>query len=369
MIKMQINDLKIFKNIIITGGKGFIGGALIRRLLKQTGSNIYSIDKIGYASNPLDIKEFISNLKDEEFKRYKFVNLDLVDYEKTKQTISQIDPDIIIHLAAESHVDRSIEKPDSFIQSNIIGTYNLLEAVRLKWQIKTKIKKDIFRFYHISTDKVFGSLEDNNKFNENTNYDPRSPYSASKAASDHLVRAWNNTYGIPTLISNCSNNFGPWQFPEKLIPLVIYKAINNEQIPLYGDGGNIRDWIYVEDHIDAIIRIASKGQVGRTYCIGGNSEITNKDLVLKICSIMNDYFPNNSPHQKLIKYVEDRPGHDKRYAINTARIKNELGWEPNHSFDDALLKTVDWYLKNQEWYTSTSKSSGYKGERIGNKKT
>jgi dTDP-D-glucose 4,6-dehydratase len=270
-----------------------------------------------------------------------------------------------MHLAAESHVDRSIVSPGHFIESNILGTFNLLESCRKFFDSLSIEKKSKFIFHHISTDEVFGSLGEKGRFSESTPYDPRSPYSASKASSDHLVRSWYHTYGLPVIITNCSNNFGPWQFPEKLIPLVTLKAIQKEPIPLYGDGSNIRDWLFVEDHVDALLLAALKGKVGETYCIGGYGEKSNKEIVLKICEILDNEIPNQSPHNQLIKYVLDRPGHDKRYAIDPSKIENELGWEPKYGLEKGLRKTVLWYLKNYDWCQNIFKKGNYRLERLG----
>ncbi len=356
---MKKNQLKI----IITGGAGFIGGTLIRKLLKEKKYIIYNIDQLGYAS---DLSWIKSSKYDQSL--HIFLKIDLRNKEILEKTVKEIEPDLIIHLAAESHVDRSIDNPLNFIESNIIGTFNLLEASRAYWGGINDIKKQLFRFIHISTDEVFGSLGLDGKFDENTKYSPRSPYSSSKASSDHLVKSWYHTYGLPTIISNCSNNFGPYQFPEKLIPLSILKGIKGEKIPLYGNGLNIRDWLYVEDHVEALLLIADKGVVGKSYCIGGFGERTNKEVQLQICKILDEVSPKEFPHSSLIENVEDRPGHDKRYAINSNFIKKNLGWTPKITFEDGLKKTIYWYLNNLKWSYSIMKKSGYKGNRIGNKK-
>ena len=330
-------------NILVTGGAGFIGGNLIRRLLDQKNNKVFNLDKISYASN----LDWLSSVKNKS--NHKLLRLDLIDYENLEDLIFNIKPQLIFHLAAESHVDRSLVNPRTFINSNIIGTFNLLEASRKYFQTLGNNEKKIFKFLHISTDEVFGSLSYVNYFDETSRYDPKSPYSASKASSDHLVRSWFNSYGLPTIVTNCSNNYGPYQFPEKLIPLVILKAINNQSIPVYGNGSNIRDWLYVEDHISALLRVAEDGQVGTTYCIGGSNEITNIKLVEKICSILDKKLPKKDKYKKLINFVEDRPGHDFRYAINPKKIKEELDWKPFHDFEGGLEKTIDWYIKNIEW--------------------
>lgn len=270
-----------------------------------------------------------------------------------------------MHLAAESHVDRSIDAPNAFIESNIIGTFNLLQAVRSYFGALSSADASIFRFQHISTDEVFGSLGVDGYFSESTVYDPRSPYSASKAASDHLVMAWHHTYGLPIILTNCSNNYGSWQFPEKLMPVVIQRAFAQVDIPLYGDGGNIRDWLFVEDHVDALLLAAAKGVIGKSYCVGGNSERTNKQVVDGICELLDELNPNGSPHNRLITPVSDRPGHDRRYAIDSTKIREELGWQPVHNFESGLRATVSWYMNNQKWCGDVSKISNYSGERIG----
>ena len=350
------------EKIIITGGAGFIGGTLIRRLLKQKKFIVFNFDQLGYASD-------LSWTKDSKYDQsfHNFLKIDLRQKEILEKKVEEIEPAIIINLAAESHVDRSIDDPSNFIESNIVGTFNLLEAARSYWEKLNNTKKSSFKFIHISTDEVFGSLGLKGKFDESTKYAPTSPYSASKASSDHLVRSWHHTYGLPTIISNCSNNYGPYQFPEKLIPLCIIKAIKGEEIPLYGDGLNIRDWLHVEDHVEALLLISQKGKVGENYCIGGFGEKSNKEVQLKICSILDEFASKDFPHSSLITKVKDRPGHDKRYAINSNKIKEELGWKPKITFDDGLKQTVFWYLNHSEWWKSIMRKSGYEGERIGNK--
>ena len=350
------------EKIIVTGGAGFIGGTLIRRLLKQKKFIVFNFDQLGYASD-------LSWTKDSKYDQsfHNFLKIDLRQKEILEKKVEEIEPAIIINLAAESHVDRSIDDPSNFIESNIVGTFNLLEAARSYWEKLNNTKKSSFKFIHISTDEVFGSLGLKGKFDESTKYAPTSPYSASKASSDHLVRSWHHTYGLPTIISNCSNNYGPYQFPEKLIPLCIIKAIKGEEIPLYGDGLNIRDWLHVEDHVEALLLISQKGKVGENYCIGGFGEKSNKEVQLKICSILDEFASKDFPHSSLITKVKDRPGHDKRYAINSNKIKEELGWKPKITFDDGLKQTVFWYLNHSEWWKSIMRKSGYEGERIGNK--
>ncbi len=331
--------------IVITGGAGFIGNTLVRNLLLTTEHEVVNLDKLGYASDLTSINSLERNI----LSRYKFIKVDLNNFLELKEAIESSNPDLIMHLAAESHVDRSINEPNSFIQSNIIGTYNLLEVIREFYEKLSGIRKQTFKFHHISTDEVFGSLGLNGKFSEETAYDPRSPYSASKAASDHLVRAWFHTYEIPTIVSNCSNNYGPWQFPEKLIPKIIITALKTNQIPIYGDGMNIRDWLYVEDHVEGLKKIAFDGEPGETYCIGGDGEKTNLDVAFTICEILDELVPLSFSYKTLINFVEDRPGHDKRYAIDSSKIKNKLGWSPKYSFENGIRKTVFWYKENLSW--------------------
>ncbi len=347
------------KKILITGGCGFIGGCLIRRLLNTTDWIIYNLDKISYASNSSDIEKINTS------SRYSLIEVDLKNFQDTQRAIRDSDPDYVIHLAAETHVDRSIDNSLPFIESNIIGTYNLLESCKKHWKKLNVSRKKEFKFLHVSTDEVFGSLGEKGSFSEKSAYDPRSPYSASKAASDHLVNAWFHTFNMPTIRTNCSNNFGPYQFPEKLIPLVILKSINNLPIPVYGNGKNIRDWLFVEDHIDALITVLQKGEIGSNYCIGGNNEKSNLEIVNYICKYLDKKIPKVTSYANQIIFVKDRPGHDQRYSINANYIYEHLGWAPKYSFEDSLQKTIDWYLNNQEWCGNLSNSSGYKGERMG----
>ena len=351
-----MNDLlRSKKRILVTGGAGFIGGALIRTLLLRSNNYIYNLDKMGYASDLTQIEEVFleaPHLKD----RYSFYKLDLSNNALLSECITQIDPDIIFHLAAESHVDRSILDPRIFLNSNIVGTFNLLESARKHWEKLSDNRKDSFRFHHISTDEVFGALGENGTFSELTPYSPRSPYSASKASSDHLVNAWHHTYGLPVLITNCSNNFGPWQFPEKLIPVAIAKALDSAPIPMYGNGSNIRDWLFVEDHIEALMLVISNGKVGSSYCIGGYGQKSNYEVLELICKKLDIIRPLKFPHNELITSVKDRPGHDFRYAIDATLITNELGWMPKFSFEEALSTTVDWYVQNTCWLKNHQES-------------
>ncbi len=345
------------KNILITGGAGFIGGTLIRNLILNSEHKIFNLDKLGYASDELMINKCIIENKINEKERYKLLKIDLKDIKDVRDVFGFVKPDIVLHLAAESHVDNSIKDPTPFIESNILGTFNLLEASRSYFDKLKGDDKNLFRFLHISTDEVFGSLGKEGFFTEKTKYDPRSPYSASKASSDHLVNAWHHTYGLPILVTNCSNNYGPCQYPEKLIPLIIINAINNKKIPIYGNGNNIRDWLYVEDHVEAIIKVVNKGVVGGKYCIGGQEEKTNNEIVNTICEYLDLIKTKNTSYKELIKYVDDRKGHDFRYSINTQKITKELNWKPKFSFNEAIKFTVNWYLENLEWIGQIKRNS------------
>lgn len=336
------------QRVLVTGGAGFIGGAVVRRLLRESEAIVFNVDKMGYASDLTSIEEVLSGLGGESEHRHVLQKLDLADADAVRDAVRIADPDLVMHLAAESHVDRSIAGPGVFIESNVTGTYNLLQAVREHFDGLKGERREDFRLHHISTDEVFGSLGADGRFSETTPYDPRSPYSSSKAASDHLVSAWHHTYDLPVVLTNCSNNYGPWQFPEKLIPVVTLKAAAGEPIPLYGDGLNVRDWLYVEDHVDALLLAACRGASGRGYCVGGYGERTNREVVECICSHMDQLRPAQYPHSKLIKMVKDRPGHDRRYAINPERIESELGWKPRHDFPAAIAKTVKWYISHYE---------------------
>ena len=335
------------QRVLVTGGGGFIGGAVVRRLLRESTAIVFNLDKMGYASDLISIQEVLSELGDGAEQRHVLQKVNLADAAAVQRAVEQADPDLVMHLAAESHVDRSISGPSVFIESNVTGTFNLLQAVRVHYESLSGERKEAFRLHHISTDEVFGSLGPEGRFSETTPYDPRSPYSASKAASDHLVSAWHHTYGLPVVITNCSNNYGPWQFPEKLIPVVILKAAAGEAIPLYGDGLNVRDWLYVEDHVDALLLAACRGQEGRSYCVGGHGERTNREVVEAICKQLDQLQPNGAPHTNLITRVTDRLGHDRRYAIDPKRITSELGWRPRHNFEEGLRETVLWYLNQR----------------------
>lgn len=345
--------------ILLTGGAGFIGSNLIHYLLNNTDHEIINIDKLTYAGNLVSLKDIEDN------DCYTFEKIDICNYDKVRDLFHKYSPDAVMHLAAESHVDRSIDGPGEFIQTNIVGTYNLLQNAFNFWKELEREKKNSFRFLHVSTDEVFGSLGETGYFTETTPYDPKSPYSASKASSDHLVRAWQHTFGLPALMTNCSNNYGPYQFPEKLIPVVILNAVNGKDIPVYGKGDNVRDWLYVEDHAAALYKVVSEGKVGETYNIGGKNEMKNIDIVNLICSILDELKPkSNGSYKDQIKFVTDRPGHDKRYAIDPTKIENELGFKPAHNFQEGIRKTVQWYLDNLEWCDEVMQNK-YKLERLG----
>ncbi|OTG90624.1 dTDP-glucose 4,6-dehydratase [Acinetobacter sp. ANC 3832] len=332
--------------ILVTGGAGFIGSAVVRHIIKNTQDSVLNIDKLTYAGN-LESLEAI-----DQSPNYQFSQTDICDREGLNRLFLDFQPDLVMHLAAESHVDRSITGSAAFVETNIMGTYHLLEAARHYWNGLDNNKKEAFRFHHISTDEVYGDLEGTNDlFLETTSYAPSSPYSASKASSDHLVRAWQRTYGLPTIVTNCSNNYGPYHFPEKLIPLVILNALDGKPLPIYGKGNQIRDWLYVEDHAKALYKVVTEGVVGETYNIGGHNEKQNIDVVKTICSILDELKPqaNNQPYESLIVFVKDRPGHDLRYAIDASKIAKELGWKPEETFETGIRKTVEWYLSNTTW--------------------
>ncbi len=344
--------------LLVTGGAGFIGSAVVRLAIAR-GLEVINFDALTYAGNPANVASVANDL------RYTFVHADIRDRAAVDACLAAHKPDAILHLAAESHVDRSIDGPAAFMETNVTGTMVLLEAARAYWQ--TEGRPEGFRFHHVSTDEVYGSLPSDPavKFTEVTAYDPRSPYSASKAASDHLVRAWHETYGLPVLVTNCSNNYGPYHFPEKLIPVVILNALSEKPLPIYGTGANIRDWLYVEDHADALLTVLAKGQVGRTYNIGGENERSNLDLVRSICGILDQTRPRSSgSYADLITFVPDRPGHDARYAIDPTRIRRELGWRPSVTVEEGLARTVDWFLANEDWWRPLLSRDGV-GARLG----
>ena len=348
------------KKILVTGGAGFIASALIRYFIKTTDYQILNLDKLTYAGNLESLSEISEN------KNYQFVQGDICDFELVTSLFNDFQPDAIMHLAAESHVDRSIDGPAEFIQTNIVGTYNLLNCAKNYWQNLSKDKQSAFRFQHISTDEVYGSLGDSGLFEESNSYDPRSPYSASKAASDHLVMAWFHTYGLPVLMTNCSNNYGPFHFPEKLIPLVILNALDGKDLPVYGKGDNIRDWLYVDDHAKALALVLEKGVPGETYNVGGNNERTNLEVVETICDILDELKPKETAYRDQIIFVKDRPGHDKRYAIDATKLKTQLGWQAEENFDTGICRTIQWYLDNKWWWVPIREAK-YSGERLGQK--
>ena len=352
------------KRILITGGAGFIGSAVIRHLIDNTNHSVINVDKLTYAGN----LESLTSIENSD--RYIFEQVDICDAREVKRVFNEQQPDIIMHLAAESHVDRSIDDPDEFIQTNIVGTYVLLKEGRNYWESLKGDKKDGFKFHHVSTDEVYGDLEgtEEDGFTEKTSYAPSSPYSAAKASSDHLVRAWQRTYKFPTLITNCSNNYGPYQFPEKLIPLIILNALEGKDLPIYGNGKQIRDWLYVDDHARALLHVALTGKIGETYNIGGHNELQNIEVVKTICCILDELVPSKldsiDRYEQLITYVGDRAGHDIRYAIDATKIKMELKWVPDETFATGIRKTVKWYLKNSTWCDRV-KDGSYQGERLG----
>lgn len=347
--------------ILVTGGAGFIGSAVVRHIIRDTADQVVNLDKLTYAGNLDSLAEVADD------PRYHFEQIDICDRQALDRVLAQYQPDAVMHLAAESHVDRSIDGPAAFMETNIMGTYTLLEAVRAYWLASPQERRGRFMFHHISTDEVYGDLEGTDDlFTETTSYAPSSPYSASKAASDHLVRAWRRTYGLPTLITNCSNNYGPYHFPEKLIPHVILKAIQGEPLPVYGNGEQIRDWLHVEDHARALYRVLTQGKAGETYNIGGHNEKQNIDVVRAICRLLDELHPESpvTPHEQLITFVSDRPGHDLRYAIDASKIERELGWRPDETFDSGLRKTVAWYLQNQRWWQRVL-DGDYQLQRLG----
>ncbi|EHD19710.1 MULTISPECIES: dTDP-glucose 4,6-dehydratase [Brenneria] len=351
------------KRILITGGAGFIGSALVRHIVTETPDSVVVVDKLTYAGNLASLAPVADS------DRFAFEQVDIGDRPALDRLFAEYQPALVMHLAAESHVDRSIDGPAAFIETNIVGTYTLLEAARHYWQSLASAEQAAFRFHHISTDEVFGDLHGSDDlFTETTPYAPSSPYSASKASSDHLVRAWLRTYGLPTIITNCSNNYGPYHFPEKLIPLVILNAIAGKPLPVYGDGAQIRDWLFVEDHARALYKVVTQGVVGETYNIGGHNERKNIEVVQTICDLLEELAPNKPDgvqrYRDLITYVKDRPGHDMRYAIDAGKIERELGWRPEETFESGMRKTVRWYLDNEAWWRSVQDGS-YTGERLG----
>jgi dTDP-glucose 4,6-dehydratase len=345
-------------NVLITGGAGFIGSAVVRHLLGNRLANVAVIDAMTYAASPQTLAPFAGR---SDFALYEE---DICNTEAVRKIFREVQPDIVMHLAAESHVDRSIEAPAKFVQTNVLGTQVLLDAALSYWRTLGSDTAARFRFHHISTDEVFGSLGETDSFREDTRYDPRSPYSASKAASDHLVRAFFHTYALPIVISNCSNNYGPYQFPEKLIPLMILRGLQGEPMPVYGDGLNVRDWLYVDDHAEALWTVVTKGRVGDTYLIGGQSERQNRQVVQTIVSLLDEMVPAEQSRQRLITFVQDRPGHDRRYAIDCGKLRRETGWAPRNTFEDGLRKTVEWYVANKAWWAPILAKT-YRLERLG----
>jgi len=351
------------KRILVTGGAGFIGSAVVRHIIADTNNSVVVVDKLTYAGN----LESLTPVADNE--RYSFEQVDICNRNELDRVFAQYQPDYVMHLAAESHVDRSIDGPADFIETNIVGTYTMLEAARQYWNGLDASRKEAFRFHHISTDEVYGDLHGTDDFfTETTPYAPSSPYSASKASSDHLVRAWLRTYGFPTIVTNCSNNYGPYHFPEKLIPLIILNALAGKPLPVYGNGAQIRDWLYVEDHARALYLVVTEGAIGETYNIGGHNERKNIDVVKTVCALLEELVPSKPEgvehYADLITYVTDRPGHDMRYAIDAAKIERELGWRPQETFESGIRKTVQWYLANESWWKRVQDGS-YAGERLG----
>ena len=344
--------------ILVTGGAGFIGSAVVRHLVGTVGAEVLNVDKLTYAGTLASVAPVSSSPS------YRFLKADIADRAAMEQAFESFKPDRVMHLAAESHVDRSITGAADFIQTNIVGTFTLLEAARAYWNGLSGAAKEGFRFLHVSTDEVYGSLGEDGAFLETTPYDPSSPYSASKAGSDHLAVAWHRTYGLPVVVSNCSNNYGPHHFPEKLIPLNILNALEGKELPVYGDGSNVRDWLYVEDHARALDLIAAKGRVGEKYNVGGRNERRNIEVVRRICALMDQLRPKNYPHEQLIRFVTDRPGHDRRYAIDASKLEAELGWKAQETFDSGIEKTVRWYLDNESWWRPL-RGGVYGGERLG----
>ena len=345
---------------LVTGGAGFIGSAVVRRLLRKPDASVVTVDKLTYAGNLDSLSPVLAD------PRHAFERVDICDALAVRDVFARYRPDIVLHLAAESHVDRSIDGPGAFVETNVVGTFTMLQEARRHWAGLPAMRRDAFRFVHVSTDEVFGSLGTDGLFSETTAYDPSSPYSASKAASDHLARAWHRTYELPVLVTNCSNNYGPYHFPEKLIPLTILNALEGKPLPVYGRGENVRDWLFVDDHAEALLLVASRGRVGETYCVSGREERRNIDVVRQICALVDELAPSPEcpTRESLITFVADRPGHDLRYAVDSSKLQRELGWTPRESFASGLRKTVAWYLTNRAWWERV-RSGSYRGERLG----
>lgn len=348
------------RRILVTGGAGFIGSALVRWLIRETDHEVLNFDALTYAGNPANLADVA------DCPRYRFLHADLADERAVRRALHEFRPDAVLHLAAESHVDRSIDAPAAFLRTNVTGTFHLLQAAREHCEGLQGEARSRFRFLHVSTDEVFGSLSAQGRFSESSPYRPNSPYAATKAASDHLVRAWHRTYGLPVLVTNCSNNYGPRQYPEKLIPLMIFRALEGADLPVYGDGGNVRDWLYVDDHVRGLLAVLDRGRIGETYNIGGHGECTNLELVHKLCAVLDELRPRGDGrgYAGQIELVQDRPGHDRRYAMDPGKVARELGWAPGESLDSGLRKTIEWYLGNGAWVRGALER-GYAGERLG----
>lgn len=346
------------QTLMVTGGAGFIGSAVVRYLIFETEHQVCVLDNLTYAAN----LESLGPARGHP--RFTFIRADICDEAAVAKALIRTKPDVIMHLAAETHVDRAIDGPRQFIETNVVGTYVLLQAALDYWRSMTEPKRQAFRFHHVSTDEVFGDIAGEGRFSEESQYRPNSPYSASKAASDHLARAWLQTYGLPMVISNCSNNYGPCQFPEKLVPLTILNALEGKRLPVYGDGSNVRDWLFVDDHARALLLIAQNGRLGETYNVGGSCERSNIEVVRLICALLDRSHPKGAPHDRLVEFVNDRPGHDKRYAVDATKLSTELGWRPHESFESGMARTIAWYVENESWWKAI-RAGGYRGERLG----
>ncbi len=355
---------RAIQRLLLTGGAGFIGSAVVRYVIEHTNTTLLNVDALTYAGNLESLKSVRTD------PRYLFERANVCDVDAIRRLMLEFRPDAILHLAAESHVDRSIDDPAMFVKTNVVGTYSLLDAALLHWQSLPREASEHFIFHHVSTDEVYGSLPADGTFSETSTYEPSSPYSASKASSDHLVRAWNRTFGLPTVITNCSNNYGPYQFPEKLIPLMLINALSGKRLPVYGAGDNVRDWLFVDDHVRALWRVLTRALPGETYCIGASTERTNLQVVKALCAILDELLDDSPhrPHESLISFVKDRPGHDKRYAIDASKLRRDLGWQPLETFESGLRRTARWYLENRDWWQNILTGS-YRGERLGTART